>query len=422
MTRKLSLILAAVLLSTVLLSSAMADIITFDGTVAVKDTVEVYAPIGGTVETVPFQAGQAVKAGDTLVTLKTTKVYATQDGTVTGIFGRVGDSADTVTSKYGAVMYIEGNSKFTLSATTDTAYNSTETKMIHIGETVYLFSRSNAAHTGSGVVTAVSGTGYTVEVRKGTFEHGESCDIFRDAKQTTKLRIGRGTTSRTAPEAVSATGSIVRYAVKNGATVKRGDLLLETLTGSFDGLYMSGTSITATVDGVLGSVSAAVGGAVNKDSVTAVIYPTGSMRIEGNVAEADLAYIHVGDAVEIEMNWDPDNSNRVQGTVSMISALANTDASGNTTYTVYVDFTPDTNTRYGMTCSVSTIETVDPAAVEPETETEADEAEATEEAEEQDASAPQFPGQLPEGFTGEMPEGGFPGFPQEGVTDNGGNQ
>ena len=418
MTRKLSLILAAVLLCTVLLSTASAEIISFDGTVSVKDTVEVYAPIGGTVSEVPFNAGETVKAGDTLVSLKTTKVYATQAGTITGVFGQVGDSAETVANRYGAVMYIEGTSQFTLSATTDTAYNSTETKLIHVGETVYLFSRSNANHTGSGVVTAVNGTGYTVEVRKGTFEHGESCDVFRDSKQTTKLRIGRGTTSRTAPEAVTGSGAIVSYAVKNGDTVKRGDLLFETLTGSFDGLYMSGTTITATVDGVLGSVNAAEGNAVQKDSVVAVIYPTGSMRVEGEVAEADLAYIKVGDPVTLEMNWDPDSSsNLVNGTVSMISSVA-TAGAASTTYTVYVDFTPDENIRYGMTCVVSTIEEADPvdetADEAADDETTADDTADTETSTDQDSHQH---GERPEGFDGTMPEG----FPQDGVTENGGN-
>ena len=413
MNRKLSLILAAVLLSTLLLSAASAEIISFDGTVTVKDTVEVYAPIGGSVADVAFNAGETVKTGDTLVTLKTTKVYATMDGTITGIFGEPGDSCDTVTTRYGAVMYMEGTSRFTITGSTEYAYNSTDTKCVHIGEQVYLISRSDSTHTGTGEVTAVSGTSFTVEVKTGTFETSESCDIYRGTAKITSKRIGRGSTTRVAPTAVTGTGSIVSFAVQNGDTVTRGQLLFETLDGSFDGLYMSGSAITATADGVVGSVSATKGGAVQKDAVVAVIYPTGSMRIEGSVAEADLSYVHVGDTVELEMNWNPDDDQLLTGTISMISSMATTSAEGSTTYTVYIDFTPDENIRYGMTCLVSTIDTAEPAA-------EAEEAEEAEEAAETPAAeenAQQW-GERPEGAPEGMPEGGFP---QEGVTDNAGN-
>lgn len=364
MNRKLSLLLSALLICALLITSASAEIISFDGTVAAKDTVEVYAPIGGSVADVLVSAGETVKNGDVLVALKTTKVYATEAGTVTGVFGQAGDDASTVASRYGAVMYIEGESSFTVSASTDNAYNATENKFVHIGETVYLVSRSASTHTGTGVITAVSGTSYTVEVKSGTFEAGESCDIYRDAKHTTTKRIGRGTTARVNPTAVTGSGSIVRYAVKNGDTVTRGQLLFETLTGSFDGLYMSGDTIVATADGVVGSISAQRGGSVSKDAAVAVIYPAGSMRVEGAVAEADLSYIKVGDKVELEMNWNPDAA-PLTGTVSMISSVATTSGS-DTTYTVYIDFTPTSDIRYGMTCLVSTVEPEEVPAPAPE--------------------------------------------------------
>lgn len=43
---------------------SLAESITFTGTVAASDTREVYAPIGGTVETVNVESGQKVKADD----------------------------------------------------------------------------------------------------------------------------------------------------------------------------------------------------------------------------------------------------------------------------------------------------------------------------------------------------------------------
>ena len=44
-------------------SAACAETISFSGTVAVKDTYEVYAPIGGTVDTVEVKEGDTVKGG-----------------------------------------------------------------------------------------------------------------------------------------------------------------------------------------------------------------------------------------------------------------------------------------------------------------------------------------------------------------------
>ena len=401
MTRKLSAIFAAVL-CLCMLTAATAETISFDGSVTVKDTYEVYAPIGGTVDSVPFSAGEAVKAEDVLISLKTTKVYATEDGTVTGLFGEPGDSAETLTSRYGAVMYIEGTKKYTISCSTENAYNSTENKYVHVGETVYMTSRSDSSHKGQGTITKVSGTDYTVEVSSGSFEIGESCNVYRKSTRTESSRVGRGTVARVDPTAVTGTGSIVAFAVKDGDTVKRGQLLFETLTGEFDGLYMSGKDIMAGVDGVIGSISATKGSAIQKDAVVAVIYPTGSMRIEGSVAETDLSNIHVGDAVEIEMNWNSDNDELVKGTVTMISAVG-TSSGDNASYTVYIDFEADENTRYGMTCVINTVEDKSEEPEEEEAE-EAEEAEETEEAAEQPSGEfPQngeFPqGEMPEGFT-----------------------
>lgn len=354
MTRKLMTLVSLLLAAMLLCSAAVAETISVSGTVTVKDTCEVYAPIGGTVLNVAVEAGQTVKAGDVLATLRTNKVYATENGVVTGVFGQPGDAADTVSSRYGAVMYIESERKYTVSASTDNAYNATANKLVHVGETVYLTSRSDSTHKGEGVITSVSGTSYSVEVTSGTFDPSESCDIYRQSDRAAASRIGRGTTARVNPTAVTGSGSIVSYAVKNGDTVTRGQLLFETLDGAFDGLYMSGSQILATVDGVIGSLNLNQGSSVQKNAVAAVIYPAGSMQIEAKVNESDLGYVHVGDAVTIEMNWNQDDEVLLNGTIAMISAVANTGS--DVTYTMYIDFTPDANTRFGMTCVVNTVE------------------------------------------------------------------
>ena len=359
-------ILTGALACALLTPAALAETISFTGTVAAKSTSEIYAPIGGTVESVSAVAGQQVRAGDVLATLATTKVYAEEGGVITGLFAQIGDSADTVSQRYGAVMYIEGESVYTISASTDNAYNTTANKFVHVGEEVLLSCYSDGSHSGTGVITAIEGTDYTVEVISGEFLIGETVNVYRGETATSTARIGRGALNRKNPTAVTASGSIVSLAVQDGDTVQRGDLLFETLEGSFDGLYMSGTDILASADGVLAQVNLTQGDRLEKGSVAAVLYPEGAMQIQAQISEANLGFVQVGDPVEIELNWNSDAEVRYTGTIAMISAIADSssgsgsgdgmESSDEVTYTVYVDFTPDANTRYGMSAIVSTLD------------------------------------------------------------------
>ena len=349
-------ILTALCLVTVLpllSAAALADSLTLNGTVAAGKTIEVYAPIGGTIAAVAAEVGQDVGADDVLYSLKTTRVYADEDGTVTGIFGQPGDSAATVASRYGAIMYLEGSSVYSVSASTDNAYNTTDTKFVHVGETVYLKCRSNADRVGVGTITAIEGTGYTVKVSEGTFIPGDSVDIYRDNAYTNTKRIGRGTVSRVSPTAVTASGSIVRFAVKDGDSVKRGDLLLETLDGTFDGYYMSGTDILAGAAGTVGSLSASQGSSIQGGSVVAVIYPRDGMRVEATVPEDSRSDIHVGDRVTIEL--EADETKTYSGTVTLVSSVAES-GSGEASYRVLVSFTPDQAVSFGMSVVVTTLD------------------------------------------------------------------
>ncbi|MBQ6173934.1 MAG: HlyD family efflux transporter periplasmic adaptor subunit [Clostridia bacterium] len=354
---------------TVFGACALGDTLALNGTVTRADTVTVYAPIGGVVDSVNVQAGSLVGEDDVLFSLRTTKVYAEEDGTVTGIFGRPGDNAASVAARYGAVLYLEGTARYTVSASTANAYNSTETRMLHVGESLYLQCRSNSSRIGEGIVTAVDSTNYTVRVTSGTFIPGDSVDLYRDRGFSSDKRVGRGTVARINPTAVTGSGAIVSFAVEDGQSVKRGDLLMETLDGSFDGLYMSGTDVLAGTAGVVGSISASQGSSVQDGAAVAVIWPTAGMRIEATVPEDSRGMIAVGDRVIIEA--EADESRSYEGTVTLVSWIAE-EGSGEASYRVLIDFTPDENITFGMSVIVYTLEPEEPAA-------ETDEAAATEE-------------------------------------------
>lgn len=362
--KKYAMRLVSVLAAMTLLTGS-ASALSFSGSVAAREEIEIYAPIGGTVEKVNVEAGQRVEAGDVIAELSTSKVYASEDGVVTGVFGAPGDSAETIAAKYGAVLYIEGDTLYTISASTEEAYNSTANKLVHVGEQVYLSCYSHGTHTGTGVITGIEGTNYSVDVTSGSFLLGETVSIFRGESATSSKRIGRGDIGRRNPVAVSGAGSIVSIAVADGDSVKKGDLLLETLDGSFDGLYMSGSQILSSVSGTIAQVNLAEGSRVEKDAVAAVIYPEGEVRVEAQVSEYNLSEIAVGDRVSVELLWNQDTEVSYDGEIAMISAVAQQGAEDeDACYTVYVNFTPDENTRYGMSAVVSTMDEIEGEALE----------------------------------------------------------
>ena len=342
---------AAILLVILLAAGvAQAETLSLNGTVEAGVTVPVYAPIGGTVESVDVENGMHVAAGDTLFSYRTEKTYASEDGRVSGVFATAGDDAETVTEKYGADLYIEGTTRYSISGSTSKAYSSMETTFVHTGETVYILCRTDAKRYGIGVITAVDGTSYTVLVTEGNFITGDSVSIFRDAAHTDKLRLGRGSISRVNPTAVTATGAVVNVAVKDGDEVKRGDLLLETLSGTFEGYEMTGTSVTAAEEGVIVSVSAEAGATVSKGDVVAQIAPISGMRVEAKVSADDRKALKAGDKVVIELETDENKT--YEGTVRYITEMPEEDTE-ETTYIAVIDFTPDEETFFGMSVVVN---------------------------------------------------------------------
>ena len=401
MKKRIMSCLAAILCIMPVLSCAGADSITLNGKTIPAETIQIYAPVSGTAESVPVEAGQKVQADDTIFTMKTTKVYADHDGKVSGIFGQPGDDTESVTARYGAVLYIEESPAFTVSASTSGAYNSMETKYVHPGEYVYVASRNSVNRTGEGVITTISGTNYTVEISEGTFLTGETVEVFRDPEYDYQTRIGKGTVTYSDPVAVTGgTGSIVNIAVEDGQEVKRGDLLMETVDGTFDTYVMSGTTITAGVSGVVGSVNVQAGGSVTKDAVAAELYSLETMRAEASIPEDYISQIHEGDPVTVELSTDMNKT--YNGKIVMISAIA-AESEEEVTYRVVAEFTPDEEVRFGMSVLMTAGEEEKTVKEEPEAETEKTEDEAAEEKNGKRERPESGRGGKPEEVPGEIP-------------------
>ena len=345
MKKIMGLLTAALLLA--VLPAALAEGITLEGTVQAGRTVSITAPYAGMVGDFTAKAGDAVSAGEALFAISTQKVYAEADGTVTGLFARAGDSAQTVQDRYGALCYIEDDVRYKAVCTGSGADGDIEDKVVHAGERVYLKSTQNTGRKGEGTVTAVSAEGYTVEItRMNDLNLNESVKLYRDSDYDADSCIGSGRTAAVPATAVNATGSVLRVCVSDGQHVRRGDLLFEIVPDALNGLRGGDGTVTMPEDGVLLSVSAQSGAHAAKDAVLATYCPAGAVEVVCSVDEDDLSALRVGARVGVTLDALPGEA--LDGTVESIAHAMNAEGG----YDVTVSLRDTENVRIGMSATV----------------------------------------------------------------------
>lgn len=348
MKKLLTCLLACLMLTT----AALAETVTLEGTVVATQSTAVLSTAAGTISEVVVQAGDRVAAGQEIAVLLGTTTYAEVSGTVK-LFGETGESVETLTDRYGAVLYIEQDCQYTISASTRSAYDNPANKIIHPGETVYVRC-SGGDHTGIGFVTTVKGTSFTVEITEGEFDDDESVYVFRSEDYASSSRLGKGSAAYNTALAYtgSGTGSITQLHVTDGAHVNEGDPLFTTVEASaYD------QCLSASVSGTVASISVAPGDAVEQGALIATIHPASSLRLEILADEIDLRSITLGQTVTLTFS----NGNTVEGQVERISGLQyveeTTDEEESTDDTayfpVYVTFPADETIACGMTAKVA---------------------------------------------------------------------
>jgi multidrug efflux pump subunit AcrA (membrane-fusion protein) len=337
------------------MAEAAPDAAVFSGEVAYRNIITLTAPFGGTLADYDLRVGDTVKAGETLFTLDTEKVYAPIDGTVRGLMAQAGDDAATVAQRYDALLRIEPAGRYTVSANTSRAYNSSDlnntNRYLNEGETVYLRSSDDDDRTGTGVITAVDGRNFTVEVKQSNLNVEETVSVYRDAAFTTAQRLASYARVSKAPAVqVTGTGSVMRIAVAEGQTVKRGDLLFTTVTGTLGGLSPVSDTVAAPVDVVIKTLPKAAGTMVQQDDVLATLCVAGDLWITFDVDESDLAAVQAGGRVRVTLDALPDAA-PMEGTIDSVSALRTVDG-GDAQYTACVALDSFENLRDGMNVSV----------------------------------------------------------------------
>ncbi len=300
------------LASTDLTNCAIAN-----ATVGAVRFVDVTAPCSGTLSTFDLASGDSVSAGQTLMSMQVTSIYAPENGKVAALFANVGDDAESVIARYGAVAAIEPAQLMRITASTAGAYNAPENRTIHTGEIVYFFAANNRNREGIGRVIQVDGKNYVVEVISGSLEIGNAANLYRADTYIARDCIGRGQVIRCGDALVKAQGRVVKLYVKEGDEVTAGQKLMDVL--STDAAPGISPDIIAPENGVIASVQAMPGQQVARGQVLLRINLTGALEVVASVDEMDLGNLHVGDLLAVSI--DADNRFMYTGQVTQISAL-----------------------------------------------------------------------------------------------------
>ena len=297
------------------LTASCALAATADAKIVAPNTEKITAPFAGTLLPFDYETGDSVSAHETLFTLDTTPVYATQAGTVSAVFASVGDDASGVAAHYGALAVIEPKNALYIDASTDQAYNDADNRYIHAGETLYLKLSNDK---GMGVVTSVSGKKYTVEILSGSFDVDDTVRCFRESTTPSDSEVGRGKVTRYADVQVNAnSGRIAAVHVKPGDAVEVGDLLFELVDAQSE--KNASRSIAASKDGVITSMNAASGAQVYRGQLLCEVADLSTLELSAEVDELDLNSIAVGDTLSYTL--DAFDGETFTGTVTQIDSV-----------------------------------------------------------------------------------------------------
>jgi len=229
--------------------------------------------------------------------MDTLPVYATSDGTVAAVFAKAGDDASGVIGRYGALAVIEPENPLYIAASTAQAYDDEENRYIHAGETLYLKCGNEK---GVGRVVSVNGSDYTVEILSGEYDLGDTIRCYRDDGYDSDSETGRGRAARYADTTVTAQGRIVAVHVKEGDSVKTGDLLFEVVDAQAP--VDVALEMTAAVDGAVTLLNTISGAQVYRGQLLCEIADLTTLELSAQVDELDLSAVQVGSVLSYTLD------------------------------------------------------------------------------------------------------------------------
>ena len=183
---------------------------------------------------------------------------------------------------------------------------------------------------------------------------GSTISIYRQSSYINNSLIGRGTAELSTSTVYTGTGYLVRWHVENGQQVSKGDLLYESMEGSFDLTAENLDQIIAPQSGVIATVSTGKGKVASADEELFIFYPDSGLRIQASVMESELQQVNVGDKVQIILPTHTGSDQPLTGTVEKISLTAEeaTETTCEASYAVYIITDAVDALRYGMNVTV----------------------------------------------------------------------
>ena len=305
--------IAIVLLLTV--SPALAEV--FAGTTVAYNTIAITSKAAGMIDKLYVQTGSAIKEGEIIASLRTTKVFATQNGTVARIHAKEDKEND------GTVLEIAPVSRYTVYCTSDEAYDSFSSNLVHCGETLYMKCTTNGTHQGQGRIYSIDNETYMVESTAGEFYVGETVYLYRDPEYAYKKLVGIGTVVSSATEAYKSEGKITTIHVSEGEYVEKGELLYEVIEGE-------SIEIVAPADGIITSCEVANGSSVTDNQIVANLVANTDICIAVQLSDDQLSQVSIGDYAALSCANHVEEK-QISGKVIEISELAQ-----NGFYMVYI--------------------------------------------------------------------------------------
>ena len=348
-------LLSLVIVLTLIFSTyATAETITVYGTVVSVESITIVSNVKGIVGKINARVGDRIEKDAILAEIKTTEIIAPIGGQIQ-VWANASNSISELNEKYGAIAYIIPTETYSLKATPEDA-NGKRIK-VHSGQKVYLRCNKDGRHSGQGIVTKVDEKEFTVQVDQGSFVAKELVDIFTKEDYSLASRIGQAKITTTDDVAITGTGYIVRCHVASGDTIKKGDLLFETIEGDVPSGTMNADRILSPCAGTLASLSVPLGEGVESGKVVAEIYPDDMLRVKALVPEGALSEISLQDTVYISSQYQETPGELIPGIVEKISSIPektdSTEISYESYYAVFIAV-PDASTlRYGMNVTVT---------------------------------------------------------------------
>ena len=344
--KKLLALLLTLLLMLPLLS-ASAEALTLEGTVECVQSLPIFSLAKGNVNEIRCAVGDRVTQDRCIVTVTTTKVYAPVTGKV-WLWGNAGDKMDELTAQYGAAAYIEPSQPYTIKTRAVDANG--RAAEAHPGQRVYLICMTDGKKTGEGVITVVSGGEFTVQVEQSNFADSDVISIYTTADHAANNRIGRGNLTRAGISACGGTGYIVRTHVKSGDAVQKGDLIYETVEGSFLPGAARLDEIAVPEDGVIAEMKVGRGQEMDDKTIVALLYPDAQMRVRALAPESALSDYRVGDTVYITGQ----SGKTWMGIIEKISQIPEESENPyDRFYPLYITVAKNDGLYYGMNVTVS---------------------------------------------------------------------